>query len=173
MSNRQKHLVFYGLPLAFLAVLILAGILYVDHLQADATRLAETGKATQQLLGQYKKAFKKLEIDDIAACYDDRYISEHGGFWVQRLQSERDGVRVYTWDLEDLRPFHKPDVTEQISRFIRNIRSIEQSAYKLDAVEQIPNPESAVVRAFLWLRGTNTEEEAFESKVQFRLCLSQ
>jgi hypothetical protein len=167
MASKYRKTLLYGAPLA--ALLVLAGVLYVNRLQADARLLAQVGREHQQLLERYKKAIEQREIEQISACYDDLYASTNGGFWEEELRSERDGVRVYHWGLKETRPFARADVIEQVKRYLRRIGSLEESKWRLDLVEEIPHADAAVIRSFLWLRGTNLEDEVFESQVVLRM----
>ncbi len=52
-----------------------------------------------------------------------------------------------------------------------SLRSVESSKFKRSSVEAIPHAGATVVRAVLWLRGTNASGEAFECHALFRLGL--
>ena len=95
MSKRRKRVVFYSSPIVVIGLLLLAGKIYINGVEANAQLLAETGQSAIKLLNEYKTGVEKLSIDEIVSCYDDNYASDLEGFWVQHLESERDGVRVY------------------------------------------------------------------------------
>ena len=168
MSKKQKRMIYYFSPLIVIGVILVWGKLYIDRVEANAHLLAETGQAAIKLLGEYKSGVEKLDVSKVVACYDENYLSEYEGFWVEQFKSERDGVRVYGWAYDEVRPFSKADVTEQVSRYLKGIRSIEEGKFKLDSVEEIVSPDSAVVRGVLWIRGTNISGQPFETHALFR-----
>ena len=168
MSKRRKRVVFYSSPIVVIGLLLLAGKIYINSVEANAQLLAETGQSAIKLLNEYKTGVEKLSVDEIVSCYDDNYASDLEGFWVQHLESERDGVRVYEWALEELRPFTKADVRSQLTRYLKNMRSVEEGKCKLDSVEQILSHDSAIIRSLLWVRGTDAAGVAFESHALFR-----
>jgi hypothetical protein len=171
MTRKRKRWIFLYVPLLVIFMVGLAGKLYINHVEANAQLLAETGQAAIKLLNEYKAGVEKLNLETVLTCYDEEYASDMEGFWVEQLQSERDGVRVYEWGLDELRPFKKADVREQVSRYLTNVRSVEEGKFKLDAVEQIHGAGSAIIRAILWVRGVNREGIAFESHALFRQWL--
>ncbi len=171
MTRKRKRMVFIYVPLITIGVIFLAGKLYVDRVEANAQLLADTGQSAIKLLGEYKSGVENLSVDEIVACYDDNYSSEAEGFWSEELESERDGVRVYQWRLDGIKPFHKADVREQVSRYLGRVRSIEEGKFKLDSVEQIPRSGQAVIRSILWVRGVGLDGVPFESHALFRQWL--
>jgi hypothetical protein len=171
MTRKKKRMVLLYVPLVLVLVICFAGKLYIDHVEANAHLLAETGQSAIKLLTEYKGGVEKLDSEAVVACYDDNYASDLEGFWVEQLESERDGVRVYEWGHDELRPFNKADVKEQVSQYLRRVRSVEEGKFKLDSVEQIPGPGSAIIRAILWIRGINNEGVSFESHAVFRQWL--
>jgi len=170
MSKRQKRTIVYCSPLAIGAIILIWGKIYAGRVQADAHLLAETGQSAIKLLGEYKSALEKLDVGGVLACYDDTYSSDTDGMWVEQLQSERDGVRVYEWALDETRPFNKSDVALQISRYLNSVSAIQEAKCKLDSVEEISGEYSATIRSILWVRGTR-KGEAFESHALFRYWL--
>ena len=180
MSHRQRRVVFFSSPLVMLFILLLWGKIAIDRLEANAQLLAQTGQAAIKLLNEYRSGVDlfvaKKDPGKILECYADNYLSEHGGEWKETLQSNRDGVQVYEWEVENQRPFHKADVAGQVTRYLESITSIEESKFKLDSVEKTLSPDLAVVRSVLWLRGkrkaqSRGKEEAFESHALIRLWL--
>src|SRR5258708_18211501 len=110
MSRRRKRVVFYSSPIAVIGLLLVIGKIYINGVEANAQLLAETGQSAIKLLSEYKTGVEHLSADQVVSCYDDNYASELEGYWVEHLESERDGVRVYEWDLDGARPFTKADV---------------------------------------------------------------
>lgn len=170
MSKRQKRAIVYCSPLAAIAVMLIWGKIYVGRVEADARLLAETGQSAIRLLGEYKSGIENLSVGGVLACYDDNYASDSDGMWVEQLRSEKDGVRVYEWALDSVRPFNKGDVAEQITRYLGTISTIEEAKCKLDSVEKITNSDAATIRSILWVRGTR-HGEAFETHALFRYWL--
>ena len=178
MSFNKKLLLFCSL-LGALVLVLVAAVGYVLHLQSEAELLARTGRAARGLLSAYKTGVhtyfngddRARGLEMVAHCYDDAYAAE-GGFWKERLLAElsdRDRVRVYAWELEEVGSFRKADVVEQVGRYLRGIGALEEVKFKLDSVEEIGGADAAVIRAFLWLRGSRGGGEVFESKVALRL----
>src|SRR5262249_13088361 len=114
-----------------------------------------------------------LDLDKVLACYAADYANDRDGFWTERLKSDRDGVRVHEWRLEEERPFSRADIKKQLNRYFADKRSIEESKFKLSFIEDTSSPEEMIVRAILWLRGTTKAGQAFECQAQFRLRLVQ
>jgi hypothetical protein len=170
-KKRKRRLVYLAVFLGVLAAVSLGVKVEVDHIDAEAEKFAETGKAAIALLSDYQAAVASLDLDRVLACYDPAYANEREAYWVERLQSDRDGVRVYEWHLEGERPFTQADVAAQLAHYFANKRSIEESKCKLNAVEAIPHPSAAVIRSILWLRGTTSSGEVFECHALFRLWL--
>jgi hypothetical protein len=171
MSRRRKRTILYSSPLVVLVVAILWGIVKMKSIEADAQSLAKTGQSAIKLLGEYRAGVEKNDAAQVMTCYDDGYASEREGFWREEFKSERDGVRVYEWKQDGMRAFHKNDIADQVSRHLKTIAKLEEGKFKLDAVEQILSPESAVIRSFLWLRGVKAAGATFESQVMFRMWI--
>jgi hypothetical protein len=105
-----------------------------------------------------------------------RLLKRHEGEWKERLQSDRDGVQVYEWDIAGPSVYRKADVGEQVKHYLQPITSIEESKFKLDSVEKTPGAAPAQVRGVLWLRGKRAsqsggKEEIFESHALIRIWL--
>src|SRR5215467_9855729 len=141
MSKRQKRIIVYCSPLVIIAIILIWGKIYVGRVQANAHLLAETGQSAIKMLGEYKGGIEKLDADGVLVCYDDNYASDSDGMWVEQLRSEKDGVRVYEWALDSVRPFNKGDVAEQISRYLGTMSTIEEAKCKLDSVEKITSSD--------------------------------
>jgi hypothetical protein len=168
MSKKQKRTIYYSSPLVVVLMVLVWGKIYIGRVEANAHLLAETGQSAIKLLGEYKTGIETLDTGKILDCYDNAYAGDLEGYWVEQFQSERDGVRVYEWAHDELRPFTKADVSEQVSRYLKPVRSIEEAKCKLDSVEKINSSDSAVVRSILWVRGTRGAGEVFESHALFR-----
>ncbi|OLE53195.1 MAG: hypothetical protein AUG51_14475 [Acidobacteria bacterium 13_1_20CM_3_53_8] len=179
MSKRKKRAVFYVSPLIILLVVFILVKMKVNNLEENAQQLAQMGQAAQKVLGAYREGIEKFDAARVLTVFNNQFASERDGFWTEELQSERDGVRVYQWRLDQVKPFTKADVGEQVSRYLRTINTIEESKFKLDSVERIISPEAFVIRSFLWIRGTRqsangatpSATEAFETQVLFRMWL--
>ncbi len=180
MSKRQRRAVFYASPLIIIIGLLILGNNFINRLEANAQLLAQTGQAAIKLLNEYRTGVNefvaKKDAGKIFACYADDYLSDKEGQWTERLQSDRDGVRVYEWKQEDQRLLGKADSVERVKHYLEPVTAIEESKFKLDSVEEIPSKNSAVVRGVLWLRGQRKTgakaiEEAFESHALIRLWL--
>ena len=174
MSPKKKRMWRYIFPsIAVLAVVVIAGVLFTNRIKANAQSWAATGKAAIALLNKYKAGVAALDMGAILACYDDAYQNENDGFWVQNLQSDRDGVQTYSWETEAAQPFQKVDQGKQLSRYFAGIESIDESHFKLGKLEDITDVTKPIIRSVFWVTGTNAEGQAFESQVHFRMWLNQ
>jgi hypothetical protein len=192
MSKKKKRLVFYCSPLFVLLLAFGFGRAKLNEIEGNAQQLAQMGQAAQKVLGEYRAGVEESDAAKVLSCYDDRYANEREGLWAEELQSERDGVRVYEWKLQDVRPFGKHEVGQQVAHYLKDLGRVEESKFKLDSVEKIEGPGSYVIRSFLWIRGTReargggpetrraasgtagsrpAPEEAFESQALFRMWL--
>jgi VCBS repeat protein len=181
MSKRQKRVMFYSSPLVVLLVIIVLGKLKLDQIEGNAQQLAQMGQAAQKLLGEFRTGVEKFDAEKVLSCYDDHYASDREGFSPEQLQSERDGVRVYQWKPTRQRPTTKHDIADEVERYLKTMSTVEEAKLKLDSVERIDGDGEAVVRSFLWLRGTRNAngsaksdregKEAFETQVLFRMWL--
>jgi len=180
MSRRQRRVAFCSSPLVIIIGMLVWGKVFINHLESDAQLLAQTGQAAINLLNEYKAGVNEFvtnkDASKILACYADNYLSDKEGQWTEKLQTNRDGARVYEWKLEGQRLLNKADVTERIMRYLDPITVIEESKFKLDSVEENPSENSALVRGVLWLRGERKTGakaigEAFESHALIRLWL--
>ena len=176
MSKRQKRVMFYSSPLFVLLVIVVVGKLKLDQIEANAQQLAQMGQAAQKLLGEFRMGVEKFDVEKVLSCYDERYASDREGFSTEQLQSERDGVRVYKWKPTTEKITTKRDIAGEVERYLNTISTVEEAKLKLDSVERIDSDDDAVIRSFLWLRGTrdgggSEEKEAFETQVLFRMWL--
>jgi hypothetical protein len=188
MSKRKRWLIILGTLLIIILSGVIAIKIMINRIERNAQQFARMGQTAQKVLGEYKAGIEKFDAAQAAAVYDENYLGEREGFWTEVLQSERDGVRVFQWQIQDARPFTKTDETEQIARYLKKVKTFEDIKFKLDSLEQVVSPQEMVIRSFLWIRGTrdgasNTSEsnkadpsmgttnEAFEAQVLFRMWL--
>ena len=171
MSTDQKRLLMFGGPLALLVLVVLGGMLWANRLQSEAERLAETGKGTIQLLTRLRTAVQDADATQIAACYDEQYASPADGPWVEQLRYDSDGVQVYDLVPDGALPFGKAEVAAQMSGYLGTVASLSLNKFKLDLVEEITGDDAAVIRSFMWLRGTRNSGEIFESQALFRMWI--
>jgi hypothetical protein len=185
MSRKQKRVIFYSSPLIVVAVIIVFVKIKLDAIETNAQQLAQMGQTAQKLLGEFRTGVEKFDVEKVLSCYDDNYTSDHEGFSAEQLQSERDGVRVYKW--ETTRQIHttKKDMATEVERYLKTMSTVEEAKLKLDSVERMDGDQAAVIRSFLWLRGTRDanggaadsdkahkeRKEAFETQVLFRMWL--
>ncbi|HEU4390069.1 MAG TPA: VCBS repeat-containing protein [Blastocatellia bacterium] len=171
MSSRKKRSIYLISPIAVLAIVLLVVKVYLDRVEASARLLAETGQSAIKLLGEYKTGVERLDAEQVIACYDEGYSNEVEGFWSERLVSDRDGVQVFEWELDDERPFSRAEIVALVDRYLGGVRSIEEAKFKLDSVEETANSRSSVIRSLLWLRGAKSNGQPFESHALFRMWL--
>ncbi len=176
MSKRQKRLMFYSSPLIVLLVIGVVGKLKLDQIETNAQQLAQMGQAAQKLLGEFRSGVEKFDVEKVLSCYDEKYASDREGFSTEQLESDRDGVRVYKWKPTREQPTTRHDLRVEVERYLKTMSTVEEAKLKLDSVERIDSEGDAVIRSFLWLRGTrkagNTgDKEAFETQVLFRMWL--
>ena len=180
MSKRKRRVIFFSSPFIIVLGLVVWGKIAINRVEANAQLLAQTGQAAIKMLNEYRAGVDDFvankDASKILECYADDYLSDHEGEWTERLQSDRDGVQVYEWDIEGPGLYRKADVAEQVKHYLQPITSIEESKFKLDSVEKTPGPDPAVVRGVLWLRGkrkaqSGGKEEIFESHALIRLWL--
>ncbi|HEY1376030.1 MAG TPA: VCBS repeat-containing protein [Gemmataceae bacterium] len=163
----------YAVAAALLVVgLAAAAEVEMWRIDQDAERFAETGKAVIGLLGDYGAAVGKLDVAAAVDCFASDYASDTEGDWGERLRSDRDGVRVYDWHQENVRPFTRDDLAKRFTAYFATRRTIDESKFKLSWIEDIPADGRAVVRAVMWHRGTTTAGEAFEVHTAFRLWVA-
>jgi len=173
MSKRQRKILLTTTPLAVIFALVLAAAVKLDHLQRDAELLATTGKAAINLLKEVATGIQEGDPGRILAVYDPACESPGEGPWEPRLVSERDGVTVWDWEEVDPRPGTRERVGERVRGLLDGIARVELVKFKLDRVEEIHGEEEAVIRAVLWLRGTDREGLAFESFGHFRIWIAR
>ena len=176
MSKRQKRVMFYSSPLIVLLVIVVVGKLKLDQIETNAQRLAQMGQDAQKLLGEFRTGVEKFDVEKVLSCYDEKYASDREGFSTEQLESDRDGVRVYKWRPTREKATTKQDLGLEVERYLKTMNTVEEAKLKLDSVERIDSEGDAVIRSFLWLRGTRNagttgDKEAFETQVLFRMWL--
>ena len=141
MTKRRRRLIFFSSPLIIILVLVIWGKIAINRVEANAQLLAQTGQAAIKMLNEYRDGVDSFvatkDASKILECYADNYLSAREGEWEERLQSDRDGVQVYEWEVEGQRLYHKADVGEQVKNYLKPITSMEERKFKLDSVEQI------------------------------------
>jgi hypothetical protein len=170
-ARRKRRLLYLSVPLLLLAAAAVWAKVQMDAIDAEAERLAESGKSALALLGEYQAGVAALDVDRVLACYAPDYARDSEGDWAERLVSDRDGIQVYEWHQERPRPFTRADVAGQLAAYFKGKRSVEEGKFKLAAVEQPSWPDGAVVRAVLWVRATGSDGKASECHAHFRLRL--
>jgi hypothetical protein len=176
MSKRQKRVMFYSSPLIVLLVIITLIKLKLDQIENNAQQLAQMGQAAQKLLGEFRTGVEQFDVGKVLSCYDEKYAGDREGFSAEQLQSERDGVRVYKWQPAREKATTKQDMAGEVERYFKTMNKVDEAKLKLDSVERIDGDSDAVIRSFLWLRGTRNTSggqntEAFETQVLFRMWL--
>jgi hypothetical protein len=170
---------FLAVPLAVILTGLIWSKLAINRVEANAQLLAQTGQAAIKLLNEYHSGVDEFVVKKnpgkILECYAENYLSDHDGEWKETLKSDRDGVQVYEWEVQNQRPFHKAEVGAQVTHYLDSITSMEESKFKLDSVEEISSPNDVRVRGVLWLRGlrrnAEAKEAAFESHALMHLWL--
>jgi len=160
--------------LALLVVILLTATMawaHVRRLQADASVLADRGKAAIAVLDELIAGFREADLDRVMATYDEAYENPSQGLWVERLREEFHGVRVSDWEMNGERAFGKAEMREQMQELLLGIESLQYGKFKLALVEQLPDDDTMVVRATFWLRGVRRSGESFESKAPFRVWI--
>jgi hypothetical protein len=145
----------------------------VDRIDRSADDIAEIGTSLNQFLKHYGAALEAHDLDALLALHADDYATAEEGLWGLTLTSERDGVRVYTWQLQDRRPYRKEDVRAQAAQHLAGIRHLDQAKFKIATIEARGNDGSVTIRGVLWLRGHTSDRETVESRASFRVALSR
>ncbi len=171
MSRARSRVLIYTL-IGLVLILVAAG-LKVSSLQANAERLANVGKEAIALLNEYGAALAELDLDRAIACYDEDYTNPRQVSWVERLESDRDGVQVFVWESGEVGAGTRDEVRAQLVSLLEPVETLELSRFKLDRVEEIPAAGRAVVRAVMWLRGSRADGRVFEIQAPFREGLKQ
>jgi hypothetical protein len=158
--------------LALLGVILLGGWLWTSRLQANAERLANVGKEAIALLNEYGAALEALDLDRALACYDEGYANPKEGSWIERLESDRDGVQIFLWQAGEPGIWTRDEVRAQLASLLAPVEAIELGKFKLDRVEEVLAPERAIVRAVMWLRGSRADGRVFEIQAPFRMWMA-
>jgi len=162
---------------ALVVVICMAGGLSVwakvtlDRIERQAAQLSDAGVSLNKFLREYAENVKQRDVPGLLELYDDDYSADNEGLWVETLQSERDGVRVYDWQVDDPRAFNKEDLRLQIEDHLSQIAAIDKGKFKILSIQELNDDDTAVIRGVLWLRGISPDQETMESRTWFLLSL--
>jgi hypothetical protein len=158
---------------ATLAVVILAisAKFYLDRVESQAMRLAQTGSSLNSFLKSYVEFLQKRDVSSLLSLYDQNYVDDRNGPWEERLQSDRDEVQVYSWKANVKEPFTLDGVRHQVKWHLERISAIESGKFPISSIETIASDGTAVIRAVLWLRASTPDRRARESWTTLRLRL--
>ena len=121
MAIRHKKFVIPFVLVGLAIALGWWGNAQVEGIDARADLLSETGIGVIQMLKVCQGGIRDADLETILSCYGDDYGSDREGFWTERLESERDGVRLLEWRTEVPRRFDRKDVAEQYARLYDRI----------------------------------------------------
>lgn len=177
MISRKRILIAAVILAAVLIALGAAAKLQIEQVEAEALALAETGQDAIDLLKKLGGGVKATSPEQILAVYDEDYESPQDGVWREVERYEKDGVRVYDWEVVDPGTTTRDDVARQYAALLEGVESLELAKLKLASVEEIGGADGsdgsdrAVIRSVLWLRGERDNGRAFESQATLRLHL--
>ena len=176
-SRRQRLSKYVVRGLLVLLVFIGAGAVWAkvtfDRIERDALHIAEVGTSLNKFLKAYVTGLKNKDVDALMALHADNYASSEEGLWHLSLQSDRDGVRVFSWSPRETRPYSKDDVRRQLVHHLDSMSDVESGKFKISSIEATDDKRSTSIRAVLWLRGSTIEGEKLESRATFRLHLAR
>jgi ketosteroid isomerase-like protein len=167
--RKRRRVIF----LAVVALLLGAGVwvkFEIDRIDREAEQFSATGQGILALFKKYGTAIGNRDVDGVLACLDPEYRTEAEGTWAERIKSDRDGVKVFTWHADDARPFERSDVGHQYKRLFAAKPRITESKIKLSWIEHQTGDE-ATVKAAMLLAGQDNSGTAFEAHVWLRLGL--
>lgn len=173
MSAKSKKAVLYSSPAAILVVLVAWVGLEVRGIQHDAETLAHIGQEAIRILKEYANGIKAGDSNAVLDTFSpgDVVEAEIFGGTIELPELSRDGVTVYEW----LRPEahsggdRARSAENQLTALLYMIHKVQGIKFKLDRVETVVNPEEAVIRAVLWMRGSLEDGQAFESHSVYRM----
>ncbi len=171
MSKRTRGIILWLSPLAVLLLLAVAARMQMDRWEANAQGLATTGKAAIALFKELAAGLKAGEIDRVVACYTAAGPVGDGG-WRETLSSERDGVRLFSWQV-DAPAASRDELGRRLAILRDRFAEVQSVKLKLDSVERIESPGHAVVRAVLWMRGSRVGGDVAESQALLRLWIDE
>ncbi len=171
MRKRTKRTIFIALPLllALTAWILVRGRL--ARVEAEALRLAQTGRDAMTLLGEIGAGLEARDWDRVAAQYLDRGEKALAETWWEELIFQREKTAVYKWRAESRLSLNDNQTLTQFERLLAPAAELAFCKFKLDLIEGFPAEDRAVVRALLWMRGARADGLAFESKIKLRLWL--
>ena len=97
MSKKQRKIILYLSPLVLLLALFLAARVKIGQIEADAVRLAQTGRDSMNLMKEHVGGLAAGDLDRLLDCYTPDFRDVGAVAWREELRSERDGVKVYDW----------------------------------------------------------------------------
>jgi len=173
MSKKQRKILLYLSPITVLVVLFFLAQSKMAQVEADALRLAETGRDAIALLKEHAAGLQEGNLDRVLDCYTADFLDPAAGDWTEALRSDRDGIRIYDWQPQDADPGDRETLRRAFGALTAGSPTVEFAKFKLDRVEAVGDDgEDTSVRAFLWLRGER-DGQAFESQALFRLGLTR
>ena len=153
------------------AVLAVAGKVYLDRVETRALRLAQTGTSLNTFLKNYIELLQARDIPALLSLFDANYASDRDGPWEEQLQSDRDGVQVYSWTARVEASFSREGLRRQTQGHLDRIGAIESGKFPISSIESLGDDGSAVIRAVLWLRAGTPDRKVRESWTTLRLRL--
>ena len=139
------------------------------QMDASATRLSEAGQGAIKLFKAYARGVDgAVETGSCAALSEHLEVPATGHPWIVVLESEIDGVRVFSWRADGER---KVSGEAQLETVVDWIEELEKSTMKLAQIEEVHGDGSALARGVLWLRGRTANGEAIESQIHLRTPL--
>lgn len=169
MSKKTRGIILWLSPVAVLLLLAVLGRMQIDRWETSAQQLATTGKGAIALFTELAAGLEAAEIDRVVACYADSGSVGDGG-WRETVSSERDGVRLSSWQAE-APGSDREEVGRRLASFRDRFAEVESVKMKLDSVERIESPGHAVVRAILWMRGKRADGRVVESQALLRMWI--
>jgi len=172
MRKRTRRLLFV---LGGLLAIVLAAWLYLrvqlHRIEADALRLAKTGRAAIALFKETAAAVAEGDRNRLAARLADDYRHEAQGPWRERLAFEGHGITVNRWEEGAPRPCDKACALTLFTPLTEPAAEVTQSKFKLSLVEAMPAPDRAAARGVLWLRGNRKDGLLFETQLELRVWM--
>ena len=114
---------------------------------------------------------KAGDTEGLLSLYVEDYADDRDGLWAEDLQSNRDGVAVYTWRLQPSGTLNRTGLRNQSQSQLSKFEKIDSGKIRISSIESLAGDGSTVVRAVLWLRGKSPEQRERESWATLRLRL--
>ena len=135
MSKKRRRIIFIALPVIVILVLGIWLKLEINRVEAGALLLAQTGQAAIKMLNEYRAGVDQFvtskDANKILECYAANYLSDKEGQWIEKLKSDRDGVRVYEWEVDEPQALHRNEVAQRVARYLQPITSMEESRFSV------------------------------------------